>query len=87
MDETRDNVVDLGRRPLDSREASPEHILRTALEDVRQGVREEEKMLILFLDDTPGKFAIRYYQSGMRKDECASLCNTGNALFLKELGL
>lgn len=71
---------------MDARTVTPEMMLLTALEDVRSGERTEGKMLIMFID--PGDpFKMHYYNSGMRVDECASICDFGNALFKKELGL
>ena len=88
-EETPDNVLDMdiGSRLLDSRGTTPEHILRLALEDIRQGKRAEQKMVVLFLDDSPGHFGIEYYQSGMRLDQCAMLCDLGNSLFKRKLGI
>ena len=88
MDEERpDNVLDMNMSAQLEAGTTSEHILRTALEDVRQGKRPEQKMLILFLDDSSSTFGIEYYQSGMRLTQCALLCDLGNALFKKGLGL
>lgn len=87
MDDQSSNVLDLGLKTMDARQTTPEHMLRSALEDIRKGERPEKKMVILFLDDEPGNFGLYYYQAGMRLDECAFLCDAGKSLFMKGLGL
>ena len=87
MDDQSSNVLDLGLKAMDARQTTPEHMLRSALEDIRNGERLEGKMVILFLDDKPGTFGIYYYQAGMRLDECAFVCDAGKSLFMKKLGL
>lgn len=80
------NVLDMGIKQMDSRHTTPEHTLRAALEAIRKGQRKEAKMVILFLDDSPGEFGVYYYQAGMRNDQAALLCEAGKQMFLKRLG-
>lgn len=81
------SVTSLADRKRDATLWTPEQALDDALHDVQIGNIKATKVLIVFLDDSEGKFDPAFTQSGMSASECLALLEVGKLLFYKEMGL
>lgn len=81
------NIIDLGKKSGDAGHTSP----RAALEDAisclgKEGAfKKGNKLLVLCLDDTDGKYEISFINAQMKMSQCVCLCEVSKQLFLKEM--
>jgi hypothetical protein len=66
-------LVQLAERNNNAKSADLEATLVDALKDVRSGARIANRAVIIFLDDTNGKYDLGFQQCGMSMSEVVAL--------------
>ena len=61
-------------------------MLADALSSVREKRRTPTKAIVLFLDDTQGKYDVGFCQSGLSLSQAVSLIEAAKATLLREMG-
>jgi hypothetical protein len=79
-------IVSLAEKSGSALHWSPEEMLEKALDDVRGGQRKANKAIVVFLDDTEGRYHIGYNQSGMRLSELVALLEVVQADAIRDIG-
>jgi len=81
-----DNTRSMAEHTRDASRWSPDQALEDAFEEIRSGRRQANKVLVLFLDDSDGRYDVGFTQAGLSMSQAIALMEVAKPLFLDEMG-
>lgn len=80
-------ITKLAEKANDSFMASPEDVLKDALEQFKPGGKFEnnKKVLVLTINEDDGNYSVSFIQSQMKMSECVALSEVAKTIFLSQM--